>query len=151
MFILHIRSRSISNHMPWCTCGVSFSHCRKECVLLCHWSSAVVDPSCVSFITMHVSIVWNRPWGFCKAAGGGRCCWQTLEKPVLLLLTLFSLQLIKKAVLKKKKKVLLGCTCFSRGCAAGGKQMVPNKWMGVRKQAPCVASRPFAMQTRGLA
>lgn len=74
--------------------------------MLCYRSSAVavtVDPFCVSFITILISIVLNRPWGFSKSAGGGRCCWQTLEKPVLLLLTLF-LDINKKDCSKKKKK-----------------------------------------------
>lgn len=66
---------------------------------------------------------------------------------MLLLLTLF-LAINKEDY--SKKKVLLGCTCFSKGCAAGGKQMVSDKGMGVCKQASCVASRAFTVQARGL-
>lgn len=36
----------------------------------------------------------------------------------------------KKDCSKKKKKVLLGCICFSKGCAAGGKQMVSKQVNG---------------------
>lgn len=70
---------------------------------------------------------------------------------MLSLLTRSSLQLIKKTCFIKKK-VLLGCTCFSKGCAVGGKQMVSHKkWMGGCVQACCqacpqccVAARAFA-------
>lgn len=38
----------------------SFSHCSKWCVFLYCRNSAVVDPSCVSFISVHMIITWNR-------------------------------------------------------------------------------------------
>lgn len=134
-FIFHIRSGSFFNLIdPLKLWG--FRHSSKGCVLLCYRQHC---SCCAPSLLCHLHCRADEH-SVKQAPGILHSCWRRqmlladTREACAVVTDLPFLAINKNKLVCFFKKVLLGCTCFSKDCVVGGKQMV---WMGGRRQACC--------------